>query len=185
MANAIDTIHTDHANLTKLLDAIERQLAVFDAGEIPDYDIIRGIVDYCLNYPELYHHPMEDSILRRLRARDPAAAEAVGDLEAEHQTLKAETRRFAAAVDDVLQEFEVRRDNFDAMARDFVEHYRAHIRKEEEVFLPAAAKALSASDLAEIEAEIGPREDPLFADAAGARFEVLREKLIEWSREAP
>lgn len=183
MADIIETIHQDHVNLAKLLDAAERQLAVFDAGERPDYEIIQGIVEYCLDYPDLYHHPMEDSILRRLRARDPVAAKAVGDLEAEHKDLKTATRRFAAAVEDVLQETEVSRDSFDVMARDFIARYRAHMRKEEEVFLPAAARALSANDLTEVEAEMGRREDPLFDADAGARFEALRKKLMEWSRE--
>ncbi len=185
MADIIETIHQDHANLAKLLDAAERQLTLFDAGERPDYEIIQGIVEYGLNYPDLYHHPMEDAILRRLRARDPAAAKAVGDLESEHKALKAATQRFAAAVEDVLQETEVSRDSFVAMARDFIARYRAHMGKEEEVFLPAAARALSASDLAEVEAEMGRREDPLFDADTSERFEALRKKLMEWSRESP
>ena len=44
MTNIIDSLHQDHANLAKLLDALERQLALFDEGETPDYDIVRGCV---------------------------------------------------------------------------------------------------------------------------------------------
>ena len=57
MTDIIDSLHEDHANLAKLLDALERQLGLFDQGETPDYDIVRGVVDYCLGYPDLYHHP--------------------------------------------------------------------------------------------------------------------------------
>ncbi len=181
MTDILNTLRDDHANLAELLDAVERQLAVFDRGERPDYEMMQGALEYCLDYPDLYHHPMEDSIMRRLRARDPATAEAVGDLEAEHRALNAETRRFAAVIDEVLQEIEVRRDVFEAKARSFIQHYRDHMRKEEEVFLPAAAKALSPRDLAEIEAEVGRREDLLFG-AAAARFEALRENLMKWAQ---
>ena len=185
--DVISVIHKDHANLAELLNAVERQLATFERGERPDYDIIQGALDYCLNYPGLYHHPMEDLIMRKLRARDPATAEAVGDLEADHQALNDETRRFAAVVDDILQEVEVQRETFQTTARSFIEHYRGHMEKEEKVFLPAAAKALNDTDLAEIVAEMGRREDPLFerGDSDSARFEALRKNLMDWSREAP
>ncbi len=84
--------------MAKLLSALERQLAVFDQGESPDYDIVQGVIDYCLNYPDLYHHPKEDLVLERLQAVDPVAAAGIGDLAAEHQDLANLTRRFAAAV---------------------------------------------------------------------------------------
>ncbi len=185
--DVISVIHKDHANLAELLNAVERQLAAFERGERPDYDIIQGALDYCLNYPGLYHHPMEDLIMRKLRVRDPVAADAVGDLEADHQALNGETRRFAAVVDDILQEVEVPRETFETTARSFIEHYRAHMEKEEKVFLPAAAKVLSVNDMAEVEVEMGRRVDPLFehGDSDGARFEALRKNLMDWSREAP
>ena len=49
VTDIIDSLHEDHANLAKLLGALERQLALFDEGESPDYDIVRGVVDYCLD----------------------------------------------------------------------------------------------------------------------------------------
>ncbi len=98
MTDIIDSLHEDHANLAKLLDALERQLALFDQGGTPDYDIVQGVIDYCLNFPDRYHHPKEDLVLERLQALDPVAAAAIGDLAAEHQDLANLTQRFADAV---------------------------------------------------------------------------------------
>jgi len=81
----------------RLLDAVERQLERFDRGETPDYDILQGVLDYALTYPDLYHHPKEDLVYARLRLRDPAAADSLTDLQAEHHTLAEVTRRFCAA----------------------------------------------------------------------------------------
>ena len=184
MTDALDIIREDHVNLTRLLDALEHELDKFDRGETPDYDIIQGVADYCLNYPDLYHHPIEDMLLRRLRERDPHAAEKVGDLDQEHERLNAGTRRFQEAVAHVLQDHTVSRESFHELARDFVARYRAHMRREDEVFLPAAAKSLGPEDRAAAVAEAGPRADPLFGEAEGAPFEVLRERLLRWSREA-
>ncbi len=62
------------------------------------YDIVRGVIDYCLTYPDLYHHPKEDLVFARLQLRDPATAEALGDLRAEHEALGEAIRHLAAAV---------------------------------------------------------------------------------------
>ena len=183
MTDILDAIHEDHANLAKLLDALERQLAVFDAGETPDYDIIRGVVDYCLDYPDLYHHPKEDLVFERLKARDPAAAAEAGDLPGEHEELAALTRRLQEAVEAVLSDLEVPRGRFDDTLREFLDTYREHMSMEERAFLPAARRSLSAADLAEIQARLDHPEDPLFGAPSEKRFAALRRDILAWAEE--
>ncbi len=184
MTDIIDSLHEDHATLAKLLDTLERQLGLFDEGEIPDYDIVRGVVNYCLDYPDLYHHPKEDLVLARLKAADPVAAAAIGDLAAEHQDLAALTRRFADAIDAILQDIQVPRGPFEDAARRFLEAYRAHMNKEERAFLPAARRALGAADWAEIDARLSKPEDPLFGAPGAERFAALRQDILYWAQEA-
>ncbi|MCH8001646.1 MAG: hemerythrin domain-containing protein [Proteobacteria bacterium] len=184
MTNIIDSLREDHANLAKLLDALERQLGLFDEGETPDYDIVRGVVDYCLDYPDLYHHPKEDLVLEHLKAADPVAAAAIGDLAAEHQALAALTRRFADAIDAILQDIQVPRGPFADTARRFLEAYREHMNKEEREFLPAARRALGAADWAEIDARLSQPEDPLFGAPTEAHFAALRQDVLYWAQEA-
>ncbi len=183
MTDIIDSLHEDHANLAKLLDALERQLGLFDEGETPDYDIVRGVVDYCLNYPENYHHPKEDLVLEHLKAADPVAAAAIGDLAAEHENLAALTRRFADAIDAILQDIQVPRGPFEDAARQFLEAYREHMNKEEREFLPAARRALGAVDWAEIDARLSQPEDPLFGTPGEERFAALRQDILYWAQE--
>ena len=183
--NVIDALYQDHANLAKLLDALERQLAVFDQGETPDYDIIQGVIDYCLNYPDRYHHPKEDLVLERLQALDPVAAAAIGDLAAEHEDLASLTRRFADAVHAILQDIEVPRGPFEDAARRFLEAYREHMDKEEQAFLPAARRSLSEADFADIEARLSSREGPLFGAGGEERFAALRQDILHWAEDAP
>ncbi len=184
MTDILDAIHEDHTNMTKMLDALERQLAVFDAGETPDYDIVRGVVDYCLDYPDLYHHPKEDLVFERLKVRDPAAAAEIGDLPGEHEVLAALTRRLRDAVEAVLNDLEVPRGPFDETLREFLDAYRRHMALEESAFLPAARRALSAAELAEIDARPAPREDPLFGASGEERFAALRQDILNWAEDA-
>ncbi len=73
MASIVESLHQDHINSTKLLDALEQQLAIFGRAEVPDYEMMQGIMGYFLDYPELYHHPTEDLILRKMESRSWAA----------------------------------------------------------------------------------------------------------------
>jgi hemerythrin-like domain-containing protein len=183
VTDVLDAIHDDHVNMAKMLDALERQLAVFDAGETPDYDIVQGVVDYCLGYPDLYHHPKEDLVFERLQAIDPEAAARVGDLPGEHADLSALVRRLKEAVAAVLGDLEVPRGRFDETLREFLDAYRLHMSKEESVFLRAARRALSAEDLAAIQDRLAHPADPLFGAPGEERFAALRQDILDWAEE--
>ncbi len=182
MSKVVRALRREHADIARLLDALERELDIFDQGGTPDYDIVQGVIDYCLAYPDLYHHPKEDLVLERLRQRDPEAAAAIGELQPEHEALAELTRRFADAVDSVLKEAEVSREAVHELAREFLDFYRRHIAMEEGQFFPAALKALSEQDWQEIEAQLGEREDPLFGGQPDQRFERLRQDILAWEK---
>lgn len=182
MAETVRMLRQEHANMAKLLDALERQVALFDKGELPDYDIIEGVIDYCLAYPDLFHHPKEDLIYRRMQEREPEAAAAVGDLLSEHERLAALTRHLAEAVQNVLLELNVPRDAVLKVAREFLDAYREHIRIEEAAFFPAALAALSEEDWRELDAQAKDSEDPIFGGAKSGRFEKLRDDVLAWDQ---
>ncbi len=112
----------------------------------------------------------EDLVLEHLKAANSVAAAAIGDLAAEHEDLAALTRRFAGAVDAILQDIQVPRGPFEDAARRFLESYREHMDKEERAFLPAARRSLRKADFADIEARLSHREDPLFGAPGEERF---------------
>lgn len=178
MAEVLRLLRQEHANLARLLKVLDRQIALLGGGGQPDYDIIRGVVEYCLDFPDLCHHPKEDLILEKLRLRDPEAADRVGDLEGDHAELAALTRRFADAIEQVLLEAELPRDWLHGIAQGFENAYRHHIAMEEQVFFPAAERALRVADWAEIDARVADREDPLFGARVAERFRALSEEVL-------
>lgn len=187
MSEALRQLNREHADFSKLLDLLDRELAVFAAGERPDYDLIGAVIDYCLDYPDAVHHPKEDLIYRVLKARDPEVARLVGDLEEEHRKIAGMTRELAEAMHRVLAEELVDRQWVQTLATNFVRLYRQHIVFEEERMFPAAAEALSQDDWADIDARLEHRDDPLFGDVVRDRFNALRaniEGLAAIAREA-
>jgi hemerythrin-like domain-containing protein len=139
----IERLSQEHRNIEKLLAILERELEVFDRGDRPDYEVIGAIISYFDLYPEVYHHPQEDVVFAKLKIRDPAAAAKVGDLAGEHQKGAERLRRVAHAVQNVLADREVLRQNFDTIVRDFIAHEKRHMMMEDRDFFPAALKASS------------------------------------------
>ena len=180
----IERLSREHRNIEKLLAVLERELEIFDRGDRPDYEVIQAIISYFQVYPDVYHHPQEDLVFAKLKIRDPTAAAKLGDLAREHQKGAARLRRVAKAVDSVLADREVLRQNVDTIIRDFIEHERNHIVTEDRDFFPAALKALTPQDWVEIASALTGHKDPLFSDVAEERFDTLRTHILRLEQEA-
>ena len=184
MSETLDQLRQEHKALARLLDILETELARFGNAQPPDYEIMRAIADYFLDYPAACHHPKEDLVYRALVERNPDIANTVGDVEAEHVSIAELVKLFAQAVNNITQDAEVSRDAFDHIVRHFVEQQRRHIDREEGQLFPLAAETLTAEDWAAIDGRIADREDPLFGAMPEARFATLREDIENWEGEA-
>ena len=117
MASIVGLLQQDHINSTKLLDVLEQQLVIFSRAEVPDYEMMQGVMEYFRDYPNRYHHPTEDVILSKMKRRGGAAKDGCADPRHEHQELAAMTRRFLAAIHNILQAVDVPREAFQQRAR--------------------------------------------------------------------
>jgi hemerythrin-like domain-containing protein len=180
MPDVLDALRQEHGNTAALLRSLEWQIGEFATCSQPDYDVIAATLDYFLSFPELEHHPKEELIYARLQKRDPATAQAIGDLVRAHRELAARAREFAAGLRAVLGEAEVSREAFVRWARGFIDLQRHHITMEDESFFPAAERALTAQDWIELSGKLTTREDPLFGARVDERFERLRETILDW-----
>jgi hemerythrin-like domain-containing protein len=184
MVEIIEALRQDHLNIEKLLAALETELNVFDRGERPDYEVIGAVIDYFKNYPDSCHHPKEDIIIEKFKARDPAGAAAVGDLQAEHQEGARRLRRVAQAVEHVLNDQILPRQQVDDIIRDFIVHERLHMTLEERIVFPAVVRALTPEDWADIASKIVDRYGPLSAPDFEEQFSTLRRNILDLEAEA-
>lgn len=127
MVEIIEILRQEHRNLEKLLFVMEQELSVFDRGERPDYEVFGAIIEFFKKYPDSCHHPKEDIIYEKFKARDPDRAASISDLEAEHREGAVRLRRVAQAIEDVLNDQEVLREGVDRIVRDFIDNERKHI----------------------------------------------------------
>ncbi len=183
MPKIINLLLEEHQNIGKLLRVVEHELEIFDSSGRPDYEILQTIIQYFQDYPESCHHPKEEMIFQKLQTRDPAAAERFGDVAAEHEVETRRLQSFARAVDSVLADQEFLRESFHLAVHDFIAHQREHLRKEELLLFPAAAKALLPEDWTEIDARLDDRKDPLFDSVVEEKFHDLQNTILRWEQE--
>ena len=89
MHDILQVLRQEHKNITNLINTLEWQVAEFERGNPPDYDVIQATADYFLGFLDLYHHPKEDLIFTKLLERDAGIVKVIGDLSREHAELGA------------------------------------------------------------------------------------------------
>jgi hemerythrin-like domain-containing protein len=183
MTRMIELLHGEHRDVEKLLNVLEDELKVFDRRERPDYEVIQAIISYFQDYPDCCHHPKEDMIFDKLKARNPPAAKRIGDVEAEHRQETERLDRVARVVRNVLLDREIARQTFSDVMRDFIDHQRVHMAMEERTLFPAAANALRPEDWQEIESKWNDKTETLFNVAMEEKCHSLRDRILRWGRE--
>jgi hemerythrin-like domain-containing protein len=179
----IELLRDEHRDIEQLLNVLEHEIKVFDRRERPDYELIQAIIDYFQDYPDCCHHPKEDMIFDKLKARDPSAAKRIGDVEAEHRQETERLDRVAKVVRNILLDREVLRETFSKVVRDFVDHQRKHMAMEERSLFPAAANALRPEDWQEIDIKWNDKTETLFTIAMDEKCHSLRDRILRWGRE--
>lgn len=184
MIEIIEDLRQEHRNIEKLLRVLERELGLFDRGDRPDYEVVLAVIDYFKGYPDSCHHPKEDIIVEKFKARDPVAAATIGDLEAEHREGAKRLRRFAEAVERVLSGEDLLRQTIDDIIRGFINHERQHMAMEERVLFPAVLNALRPEDWADVALQLADRYGSLYPWDFEGKFSTLRRNILEMEEEA-
>ncbi len=178
MADILALWHAEHAKFSRLLTVLDGQLATFHSAEIPDYELMRDVIDYLTRYADAFHHPREDAGFARLLERDPTLTPEVARLTQEHRVIANAGRDLFERLEQIVAGAIVSRESLESAAATYLGYYRAHLGREEQVILPAAGRLLTPEDWAAIERSTVAGRDPLFGDDVDARFRELRRRIL-------
>jgi hemerythrin-like domain-containing protein len=184
MVEIIEILRQEHQNIENLLRAMEQELTVFDRGEQPDYEVLGAIIEFFKNYPASCHHPKEDIIYKKFKARAPDRAASIADLEAEHREGEMRLRHVAHAIQAVLDDQEVLREDVDRIVRDFIDNQRKHIALEDKVIFPAILDTLQPPDWADVALTLADRYGRASAANFEEQFNALRRNILEFEEAA-
>lgn len=180
MTMILEQLHKDHAEMTKVLSVLEREIELEKGGQNADYELIRAILDYCAGYPALCHHPMEDLVYRKLRLLDDFQKhDLLSNVLTEHWELNQDRLELAAALDNLEEDADASPTGFHPLAERFLERYRVHMAQEEMELFTEARRSLSPEDWADLDARALQRRKSPTGTMFSTRFEKLRSEIFD------
>jgi hemerythrin-like domain-containing protein len=177
MSDPISHWHAEHANFSRLLDILETQIDAFHEGEQPNYDLMVDIVSYLRHFPDLHHHPREDSAFVLLGKHEPGLKIPLQRLRQEHRVIAAVGDDLLRILSEVTSGGMIARAAVEAIVAMYLVYYRHHIASEEKEVLPRAAKLLTADDWRAVATSAPSGRDPLFGNESEAGYRELRRHI--------
>lgn len=170
-------LRQDHLNVATLLEMIEQELAAFDAGDSPDYEVMFDVMHYLNNYPDEIHHPNEDLLFQRLLDRDSALRATIETLFEEHERLAKRGYELQLLLEQIVGDAFVERAVVHDKLSAYLSLFKNHIGTEEREVFPGAERALGTRDWLALNAEFAERADPLFGDIIAHEYQAISDRL--------
>ena len=173
-------IREEHAALAAMLRSLSLLLAQHRRqGTLPDFFLLRSMLFYVDEFPEMRHHRKETELLfPKLRARTPLSREVLDHLDGEH----ASGERRIRDLEHALLAFEMmgdsRRAAFEDAAERYANFYLAHMAMEEQQILPLAERVLTEDDWAELDEFFLANRDPLTGHQPEAAYRELFTRIV-------
>lgn len=184
MADIIEELEIDHRNQEILLKILEHEMEAHNEGKLPDFEALTCILEYCVDYPDHYHHPKEERVARQLISRKPSYAPILATLPKEHLEIATLTQQFADQISTLIAEPDNPNQSFVKTGRQFVAFYRAHMQREESILFVPAREFLTPTDWAPIISNSEQRPDPLFDEHIQESYLALHERIVQRAEKA-
>lgn len=179
MPALLDQLHQDHTNYARLLNLLEIHLEKMEAGDKPDYLIMRDILKYMINYPDVLHHPMEERLFAELPQPEPGDAETINRLCHEHRLVadlaqQLEDQLLKAGSGQVVE-----REKILGIGREYINTMRNHLSSEERDIFPLLEANLPPESWERVAQESETASDPVFDSAVADEYQRLFESITE------
>ena len=177
---ALRIIEDEHRSIAAVLHGLLYLVReTEERGATPDFTLLHAILDYIVAFPQRLHHPKEDEYLfKLLLERDPQAADLIDQLEQEH----ARGDQLIHELQQALLRYErsgaAEAASFATVVRSYAEFHWAHMRKEEQLALPRAEKALTEADWEKMAAAFKENDDPLFGIKPKEELHQLFQRIL-------
>ena len=178
IAVLLGELRTDHRNIARLLDLLEKEGDRIHADGEGDLELMADIMRYIAEYADAVHHPKEDKLYAELRAVRPRQSGGRGRIGDEHRMLGEQSRTLLKRIEAALEGDTESRRRVVADAMRYSDLLRKHMRWEE-TDLFRRLDRMVADGHGEIgTAVIFERRDPLFGDDVDARFAELYRRVV-------
>ena len=175
MANAVNRLSAEHANLGRLVRLLDSRSVVGEELTSVTIALFVDVMYYLTHFPDVSHHPAEDGIVERLRGKDALPPGFGDEIEAQHATLEHQGTDLMRDLESAAREETMSWELVEANIRLYAERLRHNMAVEELILFPAALRHFNADDWQAIDVITSRvQHDPLLPTSAEYRFAQLR-----------
>ncbi|APE32586.1 hypothetical protein BOX17_12840 [Halomonas aestuarii] len=173
-------LRQDHANMARMLHVLQLKQKTLAEGARPNFQLVREVVDYILDYQEGFTQPLEKVCTERLKELDPSSVEVTERLAKDYRSLKARLKRLSNDLDMILMDSVVPMDKFSDDLNSYLESHRAYLTDERELLFPLIRENFSDEDFKALQDAL-----PEGAQDQIARLQEAYPELYHELRDAP
>lgn len=172
-------LREDHAGLSRVLREIDAQQSSLQSTPGSARPVLAEALHYLLAYQHSIHHPREDRLFARVRAREPRLYANMDRLVREHRIGQEVAARLARELSRAtLSQLQGATGRLLASRlHRYVQRTRDHMRREEAVFYTGSERVLRASDWKALLSGPMPRDPVSEPQRFAARFPRLAERI--------
>ena len=173
----IEKLLIEHDHIRRTLNLLEIQFLDLCRNKTPDFAMMRSIVVYVQEYPEVAHHPLEDMVFSILLKQEEKV-NVLQKLISDHTDLEKVTRTLRKSVELHIQG-DLSEDKLKKLLFSFLIRQRQHLYIEEMEIYPLAQSTLTEADWAKVQSVLPPGDDPVFGTRTREDYELLYREIEE------
>ena len=176
----------DHRNMVMLLDILEAEINRLATSGEPDYDLVRDIMLYVTEYPDVVHHPKEDIVYRHLKSLRPEIHIGLERVETDHQYIEEFGRKLRNGIEAISIGANLNRDELIETLYHYMDQHREHMYWEEVNLFSLADELQHYGDWSEVVLKNNEISDPLFGSRVERKYRRLLAKIqqrVVWDRQ--
>ena len=173
-------IKNEHKYTLMLLSVLREQLAEFDIGKTPDYQLMYDTVHYMIDFPEKFNHPAKNQLIQAIIDKDPENNEVLESLLAEKRQIGPRCKEVIRALKGLLKEESIlKEEQLKIFCKNYIELLESHIEIESQLLFTKARNELSSETLESFHSKLHQDEDQALATIIEERYKELSKVLNE------
>lgn len=180
MNDIMTSLRLEHKGLGQILELLKNKLRMLKEDKPPNFNLIDDAIHYVENHASVYHHPKEDVIYQYIIDQKMDAKGEFSKIIQEHHTLAENTHNLKEALDAILLDIVVPKNNLIDLLDRFIEAEINHLNNEETVLFPLIEEMLGDEDWLIISPLIpAQQDDPIFGRQVKKEYQELCNRLAE------
>jgi len=176
----------DHRNMVMLFDLLDAEIGRLAASGEPDYDLVRDVMLYVTEYPDVVHHPKEDIVYRHLMSLRPEIHTELERIETDHRYIEQSGLRLRNSVEAISIGAVLDHDELIKKFHHYMEQLREHMYWEETELFSLADELQHFGDWSEVILKNNEISDPLFGSRVERKYGRLLARIqqrIVWDKQ--